>query len=139
MNLIHKKAGWTPLSIFDELAESSKYPVFREAFSPDVDLHEEENQYILKADIPGISKENLEVSFLDNVLTIRGERKEEKEAKEKNCYRFERWSGAFERSFEFASEIDTAKVKASFKDGVLELVIPKAESAKPKQVKVSIS
>lgn len=137
MNLIHKNSTWSPLSIFDEL-ETGKYPMFRENFSPDVDVHEEENQYVLKADVPGISKDNLEVSFTDNVLTLRGERKEEKEAKEKSYYRFERWSGSFERSFEFATEIDAAKAKASFKDGVLELVIPKAESAKPKQVKVEI-
>lgn len=121
-----------------DLTNIDRYSLFRTAFSPDVDLHEEENQFVVKADVPGITKENLEVSFTDNVLTIRGERKEENDAKEKNYYRSERWSGAFERSFEFATEVDAAKAKASFKDGVLELVIPKAESAKPKQVKVEI-
>lgn len=141
MNLIHKNSTcgpWSPLSILDELTGSDRYSVLRGAFSPDVDLHEEGNQFIIKADIPGVKKENLEVSFTDNVLTIRGERVQAKEEKEKNYYRSERWSGSFERSFEFASEIDAAKVTASFKDGVLELTVPKAESAKPKQVKVEV-
>jgi HSP20 family protein len=107
-------------------------------FVPAVDVHEDENQYTVKADLPGISKDGLDVSITDNVLTIRGERKEQYEKKEKGYWHSERWTGTFLRSLELPAEVDASKVKASFKDGVLELSIPKPEQVKPKQVKIEV-
>lgn len=107
-------------------------------FAPEVDVTEEEKQYLVKADLPGMRKEDIEVSVTNNILTIKGEKKEETEKKEKNFYSRERRFGGFQRSIQLPLEVDRDQVKASYKDGVLELVIPKAESAKPKQIKVDI-
>lgn len=134
MNLMRKNltsASWDPFTIFEELER----PRF---FVPAVDVHEEENQYVLRTDLPGINKENLDVSVAENVLTIRGERKEENEKKEKGYWYSERWTGSFQRSLELPAEADASKIKASFKDGVLELIVPKSEKAAPKQIKVEL-
>jgi HSP20 family protein len=138
MNLIRKNNNpvWDPFSVFDEmdhfLAGGAAH------FVPAVDVREEDDQYIVKTDLPGISKDGLDVTIQNNVLTIRGERKEQHEKKEKGYWHSERWSGSFHRSLELPAEVDASKVSASFKDGVLELRIPKPEQAKPRQIKVDV-
>lgn len=107
-------------------------------FSPDIDVRVEDNEVIVHADLPGINKENLNVSITDNILSIRGERKEEKEKKNKNFYQSERWYGSFERMVELPVEVDASKTKASFKDGVLELSIARNENAKPRQIQIEV-
>lgn len=128
MNLI-------PFSVFDEILGAGET---RGHFVPAVDVREDENRYIVKADLPGISKEGLDVSITDNVLTIRGERKEQEDQKAKGYWHSERWSGVFHRSLELPAEVDASKVGASFKDGVLELSIPKPEQVKPRQIKIEV-
>ncbi|HCL56577.1 MAG TPA: hypothetical protein DHW82_06165 [Spirochaetia bacterium] len=97
-------------------------------FLPKVDVEEDQKAFLVKAEIPGMKKEEIEVELKDNVLTIKGEKKEEKEEKkEKKIYVKERVYGSFERSFSLPSEVEAENIKASFKDGVLMIEIPKAE------------
>ncbi|MBD3379712.1 MAG: Hsp20 family protein [Candidatus Omnitrophica bacterium] len=108
------------------------------AWSPTVDVFESKDNIMVKADIPGMKKEDIEVSVRDDVLTIRGEKKEEKEAKEKGSVKTERFYGSFNRAIALPSPVDEDKVKASYKDGVLEIVLPKKEEEKPKQIQVDV-
>ena len=107
-------------------------------FSPDIDIREEADKFILGADFPAMRKEDLEVTILGNRLTLKGERKKEKEISEKDYRYSERSYGAFSRSFQLPAEVDAQKARATYKDGVLELVLPKSESAKPKQITVEV-
>jgi HSP20 family protein len=106
---------------------------------PPVDIYETADAVVLKAELPGISKDDINVEVKDNTLTLRGEKKFEKEVKEENYYRVERSYGTFQRSFSLPSTVQQDKVKAKFKDGILEISLPKAEEAKPKQIKVDVA
>jgi len=107
---------------------------------PSVDVKEENDVYVVKADLPGVKKEDIDVSLQEGVLTINAESKEEKEEKEKGrVIRQERRYGKFVRSMRLGTGIDEAKVQASYKDGVLELKLPKSEEVKPKKISVGVS
>jgi HSP20 family protein len=106
---------------------------------PPVDIYENAESIIIKAELPGITKEDITVEVKNNTLTLKGEKKFEKEVKEEHYYRMERSYGTFQRAFTLPSTVQQEKVKAKFKEGVLEVQIPKAEEAKPKQVKVEVS
>jgi HSP20 family protein len=103
------------------------------------DIYEEKDNIIVKAELPGLTRDDIEILLQDNVLTLRGEKKSETEVKEENFYRMERSYGKFERSFELPAKVDPNKVAATFKDGVLRITLPKSEEAKPKQIKVNVS
>ena len=105
-------------------------------WSPSVDLSESENTYEVKAEIPGMKKEDIRVSYEDNVLTLTGEKKQEKEVKNKNYHRVERAYGRFQRSFRLPKTVNKDEIKAKYKDGVLTVEIPKAEAVKPKEIAV---
>ncbi len=107
-------------------------------WAPAVDIVDEKDQIKVKADLPGLKKEDVEVHVENDVLTIKGEKKEEKETKEKDYIRSERYYGAFHRAFTLPASVDAAKVNAAYKEGVLEITLPKKEGAKPKQTKVEI-
>ncbi|HET8967240.1 MAG TPA: Hsp20/alpha crystallin family protein [Candidatus Acidoferrum sp.] len=107
-------------------------------WAPAVDIFEGEHELVVKADLPDIRPEELDVRVENNILTIRGERKFEKKADEKSYLRVERSYGSFARSFSLANTVNTDAIKADYKDGVLTLSIPKREEAKPKQIKVSV-
>ena len=107
-------------------------------WAPAVDIADEKDNIIVKADIPGMKKDDIEVNVENDVLTIKGEKKEEKEVKGKDYVRSERYYGAFHRSFSLPTSVDASKVNANYKDGVLEITLPKKEGAKPKQIKVDI-
>lgn len=117
-----------------------KFPEFREfrEFSPSVDIFEEGNEVIVKAELPGMNKDDIDVNISDDVITISGEKKSEERVEKKDYFRIERSHGSFSRSMTLPSEIQTDKVKAVFKDGVLEVRIPKSESAIQKVKKVKI-
>jgi len=106
------------------------------AWSPDVDIKETETEITVKADLPGMKKEDIEVSLDNDLLVIKGERKFEKEEKEKDFVRVERSYGSFYRSFTVGVPVKEDEIKASYKEGVLEVVIPKAEIKKAKKVEV---
>lgn len=105
---------------------------------PSVDVSETEGEYQIKAEIPDVKKEDVKVTVEDGVLTIQGERRQEKEEKGKKYHRVERSYGTFIRSFTLPDLVDEEKVKAEFKDGVLNLQLPKSEKAKPKAIEVTV-
>lgn len=107
-------------------------------WSPACDIYENENEIVVKAELPEVKKEDVHVTIENNVLTIRGERKFSEETKQENYHRVERRYGEFMRSFTLPSFVEPAKVNADFKDGVLRVTIPKREEAKPKQVEVKV-
>jgi len=106
-------------------------------WAPAVDIYEGEHELVVKADLPDVKPEDLDIRVENNILTIRGERKFEKKD-EKNYLRVERAYGSFARSFSLANTVNTEAIKADYKDGVLTLSIPKREEAKPKQIKVNV-
>lgn len=107
-------------------------------WSPLVDITEDEKEYLIKAELPEIKKEEVKVTVQEDVLTISGERKYEKEEKGKKYHRVERAYGSFMRSFTLPEDADGAKVAAEFKDGVLKIHLPKSEKAKPKSIDVKV-
>jgi len=109
-----------------------------EITTPTVDLYEEKDDIVVKAELPGMEKDNIEVNLSDDRLTIRGEKKKEEEIKKENYYRSERSYGSFIRTLELPTEVQADKVKANFKNGVLEIRLPKTEESKKKETKVKI-
>ena len=113
--------------------------VLSASWTPSVDIKETKDAYIVKGELPGVDKDDVDVSIEDNLLVIRGEKKVETESDEHQSHRRECVYGCFERSFSLPKQVDTNKVKATFDKGVLTLNIPKAEEAKPKQIQVQIN
>jgi HSP20 family protein len=105
---------------------------------PAVDIYETEQELVVKADLPDVRPEDLDIRVENNILTIRGDRKFEKKVDEKNYLREERTYGSFSRSFSLANTVNSEAIKADYKNGVLTLAIPKREEAKPKQIKVNV-
>ena len=108
-------------------------------WAPFVDIIEDEKEWLVKADLPEVKKEEVKVTVENGVLTITGERKFEKEEKDKKYHRIERSYGNFLRSFTLPDGTDGSKVNAEFKDGVLKVHLPKGEKAKPKAVEVKVT
>jgi len=109
------------------------------AWAPAVDICENENNLVLKAELPGVDPKDVEVRVEDNTLYLKGERKFEKDTKEENYHRIERSYGSFARSFALPNSIDAEKVAAEYQDGLLTLTLPKREETKPKTIKINIS
>ena len=108
------------------------------AFVPPVDIYEDQHGLQLKLEVPGIEEKDLDIKIENNVLTVSGERRFEKEQKEVNFHRIERRYGSFTRSFTLPNTVDTEKISADYSSGVLNIHLAKREEAKPKQIKVSI-
>jgi len=143
---------WEPFrNLVNSQGEFDRF--FREAFSPamgggevstrtwapPVDIYENGDNLVLKAELPGINPDDVEIRVEDNTLYLKGERKFEKEVKEQSYHRVERSYGAFTRTFSLPNSVDADKVAANFKDGVLTLTMPKKEEAKPKTIKINVS
>lgn len=107
-------------------------------WTPAVDIYETNESVVVKAELPGVEKDQISVEVKDGILSLRGERKFEKEVKEESYHRIERSYGNFQRSFSLPVSVDQDKVTARFKDGVLEVKLPKKEQAKPKQIHVDV-
>ncbi len=107
-------------------------------WSPAVDIVETENELVLKADLPDVKLQDIDVRVENQTLSIKGERKFEKDFADKGYHRIERSYGSFMRSFAVPNSVDTEKVSADYKNGVLTIALPKKEAAKPKQVKVEV-
>jgi HSP20 family protein len=112
---------------------------FSTAWFPPVDIHEESDRVILRAEIPGVSRDDIDLNVENGTITLRGEKKQEKSTEGDGAYRLERFYGTFSRSFVLPTTIDPEKIKATCKDGVLEVVLPKAEEARPRKIKVLAS
>jgi HSP20 family protein len=112
---------------------------FSRAWVPPVDIYETDaHEVVLKAELPDLKREDINVTFENGVLTLRGERKFEQEVKKDNFQRIERRHGAFSRSFTLPNTVDAGKISASYKDGVLTIRLPQREEAKPKQIAVNV-
>src|SRR6266550_113063 len=105
---------------------------------PAMDLVEEGDHYVLRADLPGLNEDDVKVELEDNVLTISGERKSEREERKEGYYRIERASGSFSRSLTLPEGVDPDRIEAHFKNGVLEVRVPKPEERKPRRVAISV-
>lgn len=116
-----------PMKLFDDIIEGSQMPSLP---SFKVDISEDESAFHLDAEMPGVSREDISVGIEDDVLTIKGERKKESEEQKKNYHRIERTYGCFSRSFNLGDMIDQEAIQASFEQGVLHLVLPKAQPVK---------
>ena len=141
---------WAPnsASIFDEMNRMVRtvfdddwnLPVYRDSiWNPAVDVKENEKSYVLTADIPGLTKKNVKINVSNGVLTVHGERKEEKENKDGKFYYRERHIGSFSRSFQLPETVNDDSIQASFKNGVLSIELPKLEESLPKNREVKIS
>jgi len=108
------------------------------AWSPNVDIFEDENEVVLSLEVPGINEKDIHLSLEGNTLTISGERKLEKEDKKDNYHRIERCYGSFSRSFSLPSNIEHEKISASMDKGVLKVTLPKKEETKPKKIEIKV-
>jgi len=145
MNLVRQNT-WEPFDLLSDL-QTDLNRVFNRSlnrsdlgrsFNPVVDVREEANHYTVRADLPGLKKEDFSIAVENNRLTLTGERKEEKEIKDKGYHYTERAYGSFSRTLDFAVDLQADQVKAVYQNGVLEITLPKSEKAKPKQVQVEV-
>ena len=114
-----------------------RLPVEEIGWAPAIEVFEREDKFVVKAELPGMKEEDIDVSVVGDTLTIKGERRAETEAKEENYYCCERSYGSFFRSIALPSTVDAKKIEASYEDGVLEMSLPKAAEVKPKKISVS--
>jgi HSP20 family protein len=112
-------------------------PAATTSWSPAVDIFETESEIVVKAELPGMERKDITLNLEKNVLTLRGERRFQKETKEENYHRIERSYGGFSRSFSIPATVDEERISAEYKDGVLKIVLPKKEQAKPKQIRIA--
>ncbi len=112
--------------------------LFDREFSPAMDVVENEDSFMVTVDLPGIKQDDLDITVANNVLTVKGEKKDEREEKQGKVYRKETWEGTFQRTLSLPAGVDPAKIEADMKDGVLHITLPKQEEAKPRQISVSV-
>jgi HSP20 family protein len=125
-------------SLFRDLNEGDN-AVAPASFTPAVDVYEDPQKVVLKLEVPGIEEKDLDIRIENNTLTVKGERKFEKEEKEENFHRIERRYGSFYRAFTLPSTVDTEHVQASYNAGVLKVELKKKAEAQPKQIKVNVN
>ncbi|MGB9836304.1 MAG: Hsp20/alpha crystallin family protein [Candidatus Saccharicenans sp.] len=125
--------------LFEDLVTSPRFEdseIMQSTWSPAVDIYETENELVLTAELPGIDEKDVEIKVEDNTLSIKGERKFEKETKEENYHRIERAYGSFYRSFSLPNYVDQEKITAEFENGLLKIHMPKKAEVKPRKVKI---
>jgi len=126
-------------SLFQDYNRGSQDELtFTSSFVPAVDVYEDEHKVALKLEIPGVTQQDVDIQLENNILTVRGERKFEKEEKEENFHRIERRYGSFARSFTLPNTLDPESVQANYENGVLKIELAKRAEAKPKQIQVNI-
>ena len=131
-NSLGSRLGVTRKEAFDEEFDNA-------VWMPLTDIAEDNDNYYLKVDLPGIKKEEVKISYIDGNLSISGERVQEEETKDKKFHRMERTLGKYYRSFNIPKEIKDDKIKAEFKNGQLSITIPKADEVKPKEIDIKVS
>lgn len=121
--------------LFESPVENGSSSVFN-SWAPTLDVYEDKDNLIVRAELPGMNKEDIDISLHDNAITISGERKNEKKYEHGKTSRDERFFGRFTRSVSLPKQVDGSRVKASYKDGLLTVTLPKAEEAKPRQIQI---
>ena len=107
-------------------------------WAPAMDMYETKDDLYVQVELPGVKEKDVQVSFTNDVLTVKGERAQQQEVRDDDSHRLERWFGKFERSIELPMAVQADKVKATYRDGVLEIKLPKAETVKPKEIKIDV-
>jgi HSP20 family protein len=125
--------------LFSKDSWSDEKSVSRAGWYPIVDISENNDEYVLNAELPGLKKDEIQISFTDGILRLEGERKKDKEEKGTDYHRVERSFGKFCRTFRLPNTVKTDKISADFKDGILNIRLPKVEEVKPKEIEVKIS
>ena len=120
------------------LGETPFARTFTEEWLPSVDISENKDSYIVKAELPGLDAKDVDVSLSGDLLTIKGERKKETEEKDENHYRSERYYGSFQRVFRLPSSVKSDKIEATFDKGVLKITLPKLEETKKKEIEIQV-
>jgi len=115
-----------------------EFPLAATSWRPAVDIAEEDSAFVVKMELPGVTKEDVKITMENGLLTVKGEKREEKESKGTNYHRVERGYGAFQRSFTLPNTVKGEKVEASFRDGILNITLPKSEESKPKEIEVRV-
>jgi len=105
---------------------------------PVTDVHETKDEYVFKMEVPGLEKDDIEIEFLNNTLSVKGERKQDNEVKKEDCFRIERFYGSFSRSFSLPNDVDGGKIAAKMDNGILELKVPKAEEKKARSIPINL-
>ena len=123
--------------LFEDALHSWPTDTEASAWSPAADIYETDNDLVVHADVPGIDPKQIDIRVENNVLTIRGERRFEAKVERENFHRVERSYGTFARSFTLAAAVDSEKIQANYKNGVLSITLPKAEQAKPKRIQIA--
>ena len=146
MNLVRRNPWGNMFTLqnrMNHFFDDASYPVFKGDeelamcnWNPVVDIYDNEDNIVIKAELPGIDKKDIVIDVKDRVLTLKGERSLDNEVKEENFYRRERAFGKFERAFTLPTDVDSGKIRADFKDGVLKIDIPKPEKQKPKEITI---
>lgn len=122
---------------FDDFFGENRRGLAEGAWLPAVDVSETESQLVVRAELPGMSQDEIEINLQENVLTLKGEKKQEIKEEKENYHRIERSYGSFSRSLTLSSGVTADNINATFKDGVLEIVLPKTEEAKPKKIAIT--
>lgn len=133
---------WEPFNVLKEFNEgfANNFEGDLESrWSPKVDIVEKEKSYVVRAEVPGVSKEDIDIDLKDNNLVIKGEKKFEKKEENDNYVRVESSYGSFQRSFFIDEKVDRNNISAKYKDGVLEVTLPKKEEAAPKKIEVKVN
>mgnify|MGYP003572331254 CR=1 FL=1 len=125
--------------VFDTFWTGDQAPQNVRPWSPAIDISETPDAYLVAAELPGVEKQDVHVTVLENRLFIKGEKKQETREEKQNVHRVERAYGAFSRSFDLPRAVEAEKITAAYKDGVLRVSVPKAEEAKPKQIEVNVN
>jgi HSP20 family protein len=120
--------GWVPV----------RRSAAQQRWAPPVDISEDNGSILVDVEIPGMKKEDIKVSLENNVLSLKGEKKQQREVNQENLHRWERRYGSFVRSFELPMPVQADKIKASYKNGVLHVELPKAEEVKPKEIPIEV-
>ena len=134
---LHNEMG----RVFGDLLGSNEAVTNTESSSwvPTVDISETENNYEIHAELPGVLEEDVNVSVTDNLLTIKGDKRQVEKSDDRNIHRIERRYGTFQRSFTLPRQVNSTKIKAGFKDGILTLDIPKSEETKPTEIPIEVT
>ena len=137
---------WRPMTLMDEMERqmdemmgirpARRFPMLAREWVPAIEMYDKGDKYVVKAELPGISESDVEVSTTEGVLTIKGEKKTQSEVKEEDYYFSERGYGSFFRSLSLPSDVDAKKIEANFEDGVLEVTLPKMPEVKPEKIAI---
>jgi HSP20 family protein len=142
--------GWDPVGELDRIRReidtmfglrrpsSFSDGLFDRSVSPAVDVVETEDDYQITADLPGVDQKDVDVTLADNVLTIKGEKREEKKTENSKVYRKENWEGGFQRTLSLPKGVDQKKIEASMENGILTITLPKQEEVKPRKINVNV-